>query len=409
MAKGKEKIIAGLDLGSTKVKAVVAKVFDDASEDDRIEIIGMADKSSHGIYRGIVTDMISSIDAIRSVIEQAQEMADWEAEEIIVGIGGSHLSYKICSSSCKIAHGDITEDEIHILLDASSSSIDLSTNQKIIHNIPQYYIIDNRESHPITNPYGLSGSRLDMSACLVTIAQNVHQDISKCLNHADIKYARIFSNSIAASKIVIDEDDKKLGTCVIDFGGNITSIAIYTRGVLRHLSAIEVAGSHVSRDLAVALHIPPKEAEDIKIKYCQFRKSDVSHDEDIELSHGHVVSALNVIDIIEQRYRDILELVALHLKRSGYSDDIGRNIVCIGGGAEYKLLPNMVHEIFEMPAKVNPPIVSDLFINASTCPPHIYTSALGLLLMRQDHLYPYGESYTFGRKNSFIKDLISWL
>ena len=404
MGRKKQMYIAGLDLGSHAIKVVQARL----DNEERIEIVGIGESQSHGIYLGIIRDMSLAVDSVNAALTDAENMSGHKADELLIGINGMHITSGIGNGSIKIPSGTVTEDDINTLLE-SAASIDVGSNQVIIHNLPQYYVIDKREETPTRTPYGLSGSKIDVSTCVITVAKNVYKDITRCLEYTETNIPSINSNLIASSELLIDEDQRNLGICLVDFGSALTSIAIFSQGALRYISSTEIAGNHVTRDLAIALKIPTAEAEKIKVTYSHITRKQLTHEDEIELSNGSVVKVPYVIDIIEQRYKDIFEVIQTKVNRSGYSDIIGRGLVCIGGGSQYAMLQEMIHEIFELPSMVNIPITNERLVNHELTTPVLYTSALGLLLLGLEIIYPKAESNTINQNKGFLKNILSWI
>ena len=396
MAKKKNRnIIVGLDIGTSKVTAIVAE----HTVDDDIEIIGIGITPSKGLKKGVVVNLESTIFSIRRAIEEAELMAGCQIQSVFAGIAGSHIKSFNSHGIVAIREKEVTQYDIDRVID-SARAVAMPADQKILHILPQEFVIDQQEG--IKEPIGMSGIRLEAKVHMVTGSTSASQNIIKCIRKCDLEVEDIVLEQLASCSSVLSEDEKELGVCLIDIGGGTTDIAVFSDGAIKHTAVIPIAGDQVTNDIAVALRTPTKSAEEIKRLHACALTQLVDVEKVIEISSigdrdAKKISVQNLAEIVEPRYEELMLLVQAELRRSGYDGYTTAGIVLTGGGAKIKGLVELAEEIFQAPVRIGIPQhmvgLTDVVQNP------IYSTGVGLLLYGRDHL---GRSEKFDRSNSGV-------
>ncbi len=276
MRKADKSIIVGLDIGTSKVVAIVGEV----KVGDEIEIIGIGSHPSRGLKKGVVVNIESTVQSIQRAVEEAELMAGCEIHSVYAGIAGSHIRSLNSHGIVAIKDGEVTHGDVERVIDAARA-VAIPADQKILHILPQEFIIDDQEG--INEPVGMSGVRLEARVHMVTGAVSAAQNIIKCVRRCGLEVEDLILEQLASSYAVLNEDEKDLGVCLVDIGGGTTDIAVFTDGSIRHTAVIPIAGDQVTNDIAVALRTPTQHAEEIKIKYACALTQLASSDETIEV------------------------------------------------------------------------------------------------------------------------------
>lgn len=375
VSQTQNRMIVGLDIGTSKVVALVAEV--DANGD--IEIIGMGSHPSRGMKKGVVVNIESTVQSVQRAIEEAELMAGCQISSVYVGIAGSHVRSLNSHGIVAIKDGEVIDADLERVLDAAQA-VAIPADQKILHILPQEYVIDNQEG--IREPLGMSGVRLEAKVHLVTCAVNAAQNIEKCIKRCGLDVDEIILEQVASSYSVLTDDERELGVCMVDIGGGTSDIAIFTEGSIRHTGVIPIAGDQVTNDIAMALRTPTQHAEEIKIKYACALTQLASADETIKVpSVGdrppRDLSRQSLAEVVEPRYDELFTLVQAELRRSGFEDLIPAGVVLTGGTSKMEGVVELAEEIFHMPVRVGAPTrvkgLTDIVRNP------IYATAVGLL------------------------------
>jgi len=382
MAKKIERnIIVGLDIGTSKVAAIVAE----HTGNDEIEIIGIGTAPSKGLKKGVVVNLESTVHSIRRAIEEAELMAGCHIQSVFAGIAGSHIKSLNSHGIVAIKDKEVRQYDIDRVID-SARAVAIPADQKILHILPQEFVIDQQEG--IKEPIGMSGIRLEAKVHMVTGSVSAAQNIIKCIRRCGLEVEDIVLEQLASCTSVLTEDEKELGVCLIDIGGGTTDIAIFSEGAIKHTAVIPIAGDQVTNDIAVALRTPTKSAEEIKCQYACALTQLVSTEEMINVPsigdrEPRKISAQNLAEIVEPRYEELMLLVQAELRRSGYEDLIAAGVVLTGGSSKVQGLVDLAEEIFHMPVRMGVPQyvsgLSDVVQNS------IYSTGVGLLLYGKDH------------------------
>ncbi|HHH13670.1 MAG TPA: cell division protein FtsA, partial [Thiolapillus brandeum] len=253
-------IIVGLDIGTSKVVAIVGEV----KVDGEIEIIGIGTHPSHGLKKGVVVNIESTVQSIQRAVEEAELMSGVEIDSVYAGIAGSHVSSLNSHGIVGINDGEVSPSDVERVIDAARA-VPIPADQRILHILPQEFIIDGQEG--IHEPVGMSGVRLEVQVHMVTGAVSAAQNIIKCVRRCGLEVQDLILEQIASSYSVLDDEEKELGVCLVDIGGGTTDIAVFAGGSIRHTAVIPIAGDQVTNDIAVALRTPTHHAEEIKLKY----------------------------------------------------------------------------------------------------------------------------------------------
>lgn len=378
MAKRKadKNLIVGLDIGTSKVVAIVGEI----SPDGEIEIIGLGSSRSRGLKKGVVVNIESTVHSIQRAVEEAELMAGCEIHSVYAGIAGSHIRSLNSHGIVAIRDNEVAVGDVDRVIDAARA-VPIPADQKLLHILPQEFVIDNQEG--IKEPIGMSGVRLEAKVHMVTGAVSAAQNIVKCVRRCGLEVDDIILEQLAASYAVLTEDEKDLGVCLVDIGGGTTDIAVFTDGSIHHTAVIPIAGDQVTNDIAVALRTPTQHAEDIKVRFACALTQLAKSEETIEVpSVGdrapRRLARQTLAEVVQPRYEELFTLVQAELRRSGYEDLIAAGIVMTGGSSKMEGVVELAEEIFHMPVRVGVPQgVSGL---ADVVKNPIYSTGVGLLI-----------------------------
>ena len=381
MKRAQKHIIVGLDIGTSKVSAIVGEIV----ADGRIEVIGMGIHPSRGLKKGVVVNIESTVQSIQRAVEEAELMAGCEINSVFTGIAGNHIRSLNSHGIVPIRDKEVTRGDVDRVIDAARA-VAIPADQKILHILPQEYIIDKQEG--IREPIGMSGVRLESRVHMVTGAVSAAQNIIKCVRRCGLEVDDVILEQLASSEAVLIEDEKDLGVCLVDVGGGTTDIAVFKDGAIRHTAVIPIAGDHVTNDIAVALRTPAQYAEEIKIKYACALAKLVAPDETIEVpSVGdrppRRLARQTLGEVVEPRYEELLTLVQAELRRSGYEDLIAAGMVLTGGSSKMEGLIGLAEEILHMPVRIGVPHTVFGLIDMVRNP--IHSTGVGLLQFGHRH------------------------
>lgn len=384
MAKRTERnLIVGLDIGTSKVAAIVGEL----TGDGHIEVIGFGSTPSRGLKKGIVVNLETTVQSIQRAIEEAELMAGCQIRSVFAGIAGSHIRSRNSLGVVAIKDKEVTQYDIDRVID-SARAVAISADQKVLHILPQEFIIDTQEG--IKEPIGMSGIRLEAKVHIVTSSVSASQNIIKCIRRCGLEVDDIVLEQLASCYSVLTDDEKELGVCLIDIGGGTTDIAVYVEGAIKHTAVIPIAGDQVTNDIAVALRTPTVNAEEIKQRYaCAMTKLLGDSDEEIEVPSisdnkpFRRISRQTLSDIIEPRYEELMLLVQSELRRVGYEEQIAAGIVLTGGSSQVWGLVELAEEIFHMPVRMGSPQNVTGLTEVVKNP--IHSTGVGLLMYGRDH------------------------
>ena len=389
MARRDERnLIVGLDIGTSKVVAIVAEV----SPEGQIEVIGLGSSASRGLKRGVVVNIESTVQSIQRAIEEAELMAGCEINTVYTGIAGSHVKSLNSHGIVAIRDKEVSATDVERVIDAAKA-VAIPADQRVLHVLPQEFVIDSQEGIP--EPIGMSGVRLEAKVHLVTGAVSAAQNIVKCVQRCGLSVEDIVLEQLASSYAVLTDDEKELGICIIDMGGGTTDIAVFCGGAIQHTAVIPIAGMQVTNDIAVSLRTPAQYAEDIKIKYACALSQLANPDETIEVpSVGdrppRRLARQTLAEVVEPRYEELFHLVRKELRRSGFEELIAAGIVLTGGSAKMEGAIELAEEVFHMPVRLGVPQYVEGLSDVVRNP--IHATGVGLLLYGQEALQASAEA-----------------
>ena len=376
MADTQNRHIVGLDIGTSKVVAIVGEINDDGE----LEVIGIGSHRSRGLKKGVVVDIESTVQTIQRAIEEAELMAGCEIRAVYAGIAGSHIRSMNSHGIVAIRDREVCATDVERVLDAAQA-VAIPADQRILHVLPQEYLVDNQEG--IREPLGMSGVRVEAKVHLVTCAINAAQNIEKCLERCGLVVKEVILEQLASSHAVLTEDEKELGVCLVDIGGGTTDIAVFTGGAIRHTAVIPIAGDQVTNDIAMALRTPTQHAEELKIKYACALTQLARADETIMVPGvgdrpPRSLSRQALAEVVEPRYDELFTLVQAELRRSGFEDLLPAGIVLTGGSSKMEGVVELAESIFHMPVGLGTPRNFSGLAEIVRNP--VYATGVGLLL-----------------------------
>src|SRR5882757_5574692 len=379
--KSERNLIVGLDIGTSKVVALVGEI----RNDDSIEIIGLGSHPSRGLKKGVVVNIESTVASIQRAVEEAELMAGCQINSVYAGIAGSHVRSLNSHGIVAIRNKEVTAEDVDRVIDAARA-VAIPADQKILHILPQEFIIDNQEG--IREPVGMAGVRLEAKVHIVTGAESAAQNIIKCVQRCGLSVEDVVLEQLASSYAVLSDDEKELGVCLVDIGGGTADIAVFSGGAIRYTAVIPIAGDQVTNDIAVSLRTPTHHAEEIKIKYACALSQLAHADETIEVpSVGdrppRRLARQTLAEVVEPRYEELFALVRQELQRSGYEEVIAAGVVLTGGSSKMEGAVELAEEVFHMPVRLGSPQhvsgLSDVVRNP------IYATGVGLLLYGREN------------------------
>jgi cell division protein FtsA len=354
MAKRSDRnLLVGLDIGTSKVVAIVGEV----QADGTLQVIGIGSHPSRGLKKGVVVNIESTVQSIQRAVEEAELMAGCEIHSVYAGIAGSHVRSLNSHGIVAIKDKEVVQGDVERVIDAAKA-VAIPADQKILHVLPQEYIIDSQEG--IRDPIGMSGVRLEAKVHIVTGADSAAQNIVKCVQRCGLAVDDVVLEQLASSFAVLTEDEKDLGVCLVDIGGGTTDIAVFGGGAIRHTAVIPIAGDQVTNDIAVSMRTPTQYAEDIKLKYACALSQLANPDETIEVpSVGdrppRRLARQTLAEIVEPRYEELFALIRDELRRSGLEETVATGIVLTGGTAKMEGAIELAEEVFHMPVRLGIP------------------------------------------------------
>ncbi len=370
-----EEIVFGLDIGTTKVCALVG-----ALQEGQVQIIGMGVKPSRGMRKGMVIDVREASVAVASAIEVAEETSGYELSDALVCMAGEHIS---CTNSRGVApinqdNGGITTADIERALEAAQA-IPVPYNREIVHMIPREYTVD--EHVGVKNPLGMHGYRLEVEAHIVTAASPALRNLGQCASNVGINVEEFVLNVLASGDAVLEPNEREMGVLVADIGGGTTDIAIYRKGTIWHTKVIPVGGYQITNDIAIGLRAPYEVAETVKIQYgdCRPKQIDPNIVFPVEPFGGEKIQVgrQDLAYVIEARVEEIFKLILQAIQQSGYDGLLPAGIVLTGGSAQLRGITDVAERVLNVPSRVAHPrnllgLVDDLQNPA-------YATAVGLL------------------------------
>ncbi|HUV16644.1 MAG TPA: cell division protein FtsA [Pelolinea sp.] len=370
-----ERTIVGIDIGTTKICTLVAKV----EEDKDLRIIGVGIEPSRGMKRGVMVDLEGATTAIARSVEKAQRSSGYEIRSAWISLAGSHVSSINSKGTSGVAGGIVRQTEISRALEAAQS-VAIPHNREVIHVIQRGFSVDGQNG--ISQPIGMHGYRLEVEAHIITAAETTVENIRKAAESAGVQVLQFVLNPLASGEVVLTETERQLGVMVCDIGGGTTDLAIYINGDVWHTMVLSVGGSLITSDIAHGLRLPLNQAEEVKKKYGHSIKNEVGEEDLFSVrSFGQdnpvQMSRRDLAYIIEARVEEIFRFVLQEIKRSGYDGLLPAGVVLTGGGALLPGIKKLGAEVLGLPVRVAQPenlvgLVDQLYSPA-------YSTSVGLL------------------------------
>jgi cell division protein FtsA len=370
-----DDLLVGLDIGTTKICVVVGKVVD-----GKISIIGIGSHPSTGLRKGVVVNMDSTVNSIKKAVEEAELMAGIAINSCLAGIGGAHIKSFNSNGVVAVKDKEVKQDDIIRAIDAAKA-VAIPADRELIHVIPQEFIVDDQDG--IKDPVGITGVRLEVKVHIVTGSISSAQNVIKCCKLAGLEVNDIVLGQLASSEATLTPEEKEIGVALVDTGGGTSDIAIYSNGSIAYTSVLPFGGNNITNDIAIGLRTPLEEAEKIKKKYgCAFAGM-IGANETIEVpSVGgrkpRTLQRKTLADIIEPRVEEISLLIYEEIKKSGLERLLASGVVLTGGCANLEGIPELVENIFNLPARRGYPIGVGGLTDVVNNP--IYSTGVGLLL-----------------------------
>jgi cell division protein FtsA len=351
----RERYIVGLDVGTSKVCAIIGESLDDGS----LDVVGIGMAESRGIKRGVVVNLEAAVESIKKAIEEAELMAGVEVDSVHLALSGPHIKGFNSRGVIAVAgkNREITREDVRRAIDAAKA-VALPTGREILHVLPQDFVVDEQDG--ISVPVGMTGARLEVNVHIITGAASSTQNIIACVNRASVGVQDTVIEQLASSEAVLTPDEKELGVALVDIGGGTADIAIWERGSLWHTGVVPVGGDHFTNDIAVGLRTPIPDAEKVKRKCGCALSSMVDEDETIEVASvggrkPRVMARRILSEILQPRAEEIFHLVWDEIRRAGYEKSLNSGIVLTGGGAILEGMPEIAEQIFDLPIRRGSP------------------------------------------------------
>ncbi|MDP3278121.1 MAG: cell division protein FtsA [Deltaproteobacteria bacterium] len=367
-------IIVGLDIGTTKVLAVVGEVGAEG-----VDITGVGEAKCSGLRKGVVVNIESTVASILEAIERAGSMAGVEIATVYAGIAGSHVQGINSNGLVTVGNHEVTADDVLRVLD-QTRHIKLPLDRQVIHVLPQDYVVDHQDG--VREPVGMSGMRLEARVHLVTAATTAITNLTKCAQRCGLEIAELVLQPLASAEAVLTEDEREIGVALVDIGGGTADVVLYVDGSLVHTSVIGLGGQNLTSDIATVLRMPLSEAERAKVRHGCAMMSMVDHNETIEIPSvggraGRSISRHELVRIIEPRMEEIFELVKQTIAQSGYGELLGAGVVLCGGATLLDGCEALAEEILDLPVRRGGPMGVGGMSEMVKSPAH--ATAVGLL------------------------------
>ncbi|MEO8738262.1 MAG: cell division protein FtsA [Casimicrobiaceae bacterium] len=375
MVKDAKNLIIGLDVGTSKIVAIVAEI----TPEKRLNIIGLGTQPSRGLKKGVVVNIEATMASIQRVLEEAELMADCAITEVYTGIAGSHIRSLNSSGMVAIKEKEVTQADIDRVIE-TAKAIAIPNDQQVLHIVPQEFIVDGQED--VREPLGMSGVRLEVKVHIVTGAVSAVENITKCVRRCGLEVRDVMLQPLASALAVLNDDEKELGVCVMDIGGGTTDLAVFTGGAIRHTAVIPIAGDQVTNDIAMTLRTPTKEAEELKVRYgCALRQladpNDIIEVPGVGERGPRKLSRQMLAEVIEPRIEELYTLAQAELRRSGLEELLSSGIVLTGGTALLAGMVELGEEVFHLPVRIGVPAYTGGLADVVRSPR--YATAVGLL------------------------------
>jgi cell division protein FtsA len=375
-----EQIIFALDIGTTKICALVGEV-----KQGRLQIIGMGLEPARGMRKGVVTDVSEASVAVATAVEQAEQTSGYNLTQALVSMAGEHIGSSNNRGAAAIGRNanGVTPDDIGRALDAAQA-IAVPHNRQIVHLIPRSYAIDDQEG--IRNPLGMHGFKLEVETHIVTAATPAVMNLAKCVDSVGIQPEEFVLNALASGEAVLEPNEREMGVIIADIGGGTTDLALYMQGTVWHTQVIPIGGYHITNDIAIGLRAPYDVAEQVKIQHgdCRPAEIDPSYVFTVEPFGGEKIQVgrQDLAYVVEARTEEIFQLILQEIRRSGYDGLLPAGIVLTGGTSQLRGITTIAERVLNVPARVaRPKNVVGMVDNINS---PAYATGIGLLRWAMD-------------------------
>ncbi|HEX9741261.1 MAG TPA: cell division protein FtsA [Nitrospiraceae bacterium] len=389
----RDHIVVGLDIGTTKICAIVAEV----TEEGTVNIIGVGSNPSRGLRKGVVVDIESTVESVKKAVEEAELMAAVQINSVYTGIAGNHITGVHSRGVVALKKQEVTRADIDRAIEAARSMAVLGTDRRLLHVIPREFMVDDQDG--IREPLGMSGSRLEVDVQIITGAVTSAQNIIKCVNRAGLDVVDIVLQPLASSEAVLSAEERELGVAMVDLGGGTTDLAIFVDGSIRHTAILPIGGQNVTKDIAIGLLTSQTEAEKIKVKHGVARVDMVKDEETLQVPSmgersARTMSRRELAEVIEPRVDEMFELVRHEITRAGYEGVLGAGVVITGGTSMLEGMPDAAERVLNLPARRGVPHGVEGLRDIAGTPMH--ATSVGLILHACHHT---DEMETVGGRN----------
>ena len=392
--------MVGLDIGTTKVSAVVARL----GRDERVEIVGVGKHPSHGLKRGVVVNMEKTVDSIEKAVEKAEHMSGHGIEKVVVGIAGGHVKGMTGRGMVTLREKEVTPKDVERVIESANALV-IPAERDIIHVIPQEYIVD-RESG-IRDPLGIHGAKLEANVHIVTGHVTAAQNIVKCVQLCGMTSVDMVLEQIASSEAILDEDEKEIGVAMIDCGGGTCDIAVFVGGSVRYTESLTLGGDHIDRDIAFGFSVPLPEARNLKEEHGTAIAEEVASEEKIEVTgtsgrETRRVLKRDLATIIELRMEEIFLLIKQELSKAGFCGDaLPAGVVLTGGASKMRRTAALAGRVFKTPVRAGTPSGVGGLVDVVSDP--VYSTGVGLAKYGMSRNGHGAGTETLMQKNVFSK------
>jgi cell division protein FtsA len=403
--------IVGLDIGTTKVCAVVGE-GDEAGE---VQIAGVGLVPSSGIRKGVVVDIDATTQAIGEAVDRAERMAGVKVDSLYASVSGEHIASTNSRGVVAISRGDheISGPDVERVVEAARMAALPASDREIVHLLPRGFVVDGHDG--VRNPVGMYGARLEVEAHIVTGTSTVLANLMKCVQRAGLEVEEVVLEPLASAEAALSSAERELGVVVADIGGGTTSVGVFVGGGLTHTAILPVGGHHITSDIAVGLRTPVSEAEKLKVRYGAATPADTSEGELIEVFNvgdrePRILPRRVLCEIIEPRLQEICNMLRLQIRRSGYAHLVPAGIVLTGGTALLRGIARFTSEKLELPARLGLPEQIGGLTDAVNSP--VYATGVGLVLYGARHagtrvLRATNGNGVWGRMRGWMRELVS--
>jgi cell division protein FtsA len=399
----KEQYVAAIDIGTTKIVAIVGK----KNENGKIEILGISKAPSTGVRRGVVQNIEETVNAIQATVDDVQKLSGIVFSEVFVGIAGQHIrSIKTRGSKMRDNFDDeIKKEEVFRLIE-DMYKIHVEMGEEIIHVIPQVFIIDNEPG--IKNPIGICGHQLEANFHIVIGRVAAAKNIERCIQRSELNLKDLVLEPLASADAVLTDDEKEAGVVLVDIGGGTTDLAVYYDNIIRHTAVIPFGGNVITKDIKEGCAILERHAEQLKIQYGSALRDIAPEDKVVAIPgisgrNPKEISFRSLAGIIQWRMEEIIDIVNFEIQNSGYADKLAAGMVITGGGAMLKHLSQLMNFKTAMDVRIGYPNEHLAGNGRDEINQPMYATAVGLIIRGFEHLETYKKSFQAATKEDYIR------